>query len=101
MVPTTASLLPAKISRVPVTPAPKLAMLPEEYNSYLATELQNSESIPTEILIKNIIGKSHVGLMCPQLPYAVNHDVIPSYKGTPTMAAQLIVARIGQRSISS
>ena len=79
--PTTARPSPTEITRVPVTPTPKLAMSPEEYDSYLATTLENSESIPTEIPVKETIGKSHFGLMCPQLPYAVDHDAIPLLQG--------------------
>ena len=56
-------------------------MTPEEYDSYLAAQLQKSECIPTEIPVKETIGKSHLGLMCPQLPYAVDHDAIPLLQG--------------------
>ena len=36
-------------------PAPKLAMTPEEYDSYLAAQLRKSKCIPTEIPIKEAI----------------------------------------------
>ena len=79
--PPTDSTSPYKIPCVPVTPAPKVAMTPEEYNSYLSAHLCNNQCIPTEILVKETIGKSRLGLMCPQLPYAVDHDAIPLLQG--------------------
>ena len=79
--PQTASTPPSKISCVPVTPAPKVAMTPKEYDSYLAAHICNNQFIPTEIPVKETIGKSHLGLMCPQVPFAVDHDAIPLLQG--------------------
>ena len=56
-------------------------MTTEEYNSYLAAQLRNNKGIPIEIPVKDTIGKSHLGLMCPQLPYAVGQDTIPLLQG--------------------
>ena len=56
-------------------------MTPEEYNFYLSAQLCNNQCIPTEILVKETIGKSRLGLMCPQLPYAVDRDAIPLLQG--------------------
>ena len=56
-------------------------MTAEEYDSYLSAQLRNDKGIPMEIPVKNTIGKSHLGLMCPQLPYAVGHDAIPLLQG--------------------
>ena len=56
-------------------------MTPKEYDSYLAAHICNNQFIPTEIPVKETIGKSHLGLMCPQVPFAVDHDAIPLLQG--------------------
>ena len=62
-------------------PEPKIAMTQEEYKKYLFGKLQNNDKIPREIPVKATIGKSLLGLMCPQLQYAVHHDTIPLLQG--------------------
>ena len=70
-----------KVPRITEQPATKIAMTTEEYNSYLTAKLRYDKGIPSEIPVKDTIGKSHLGLMCPQLPYAVGHDAIPLLQG--------------------
>ena len=56
-------------------------MSPAEYESYLAAKLQNNTSLENDVPTKQTIGKSQLGLMCPQLPYAINHEAIPLLQG--------------------
>ena len=43
--------------------------------------MKNNDNIPSEIPVQETIGKSLLGLMCPQLLYAVHHDTIPLLQG--------------------
>lgn len=60
---------------------PKIDMTEEEYNSYLQKNLQHNTNFPVELPVRQTIGKSMLGLMDPQLPYACDHDAIPLLKG--------------------
>ena len=66
---------------VKVTPIPKLDTTTKEYNTYLKTKLRKSNTVPTEIPVRESIGKTLLGLMCPNPPYAKDHDEIPLIKG--------------------
>ena len=59
-----------------------IAMLPDEHDSYLATELENTSILNTDIPTKQTIGELQLGLMNPQPPYAVGHDAIPLLIGS-------------------
>ena len=52
-----------------------------EYESYLVTTLKNDRTLTDDIPVKATIGKSELGLMRPQKPYATNHDAIPLLHG--------------------
>ena len=67
--------------QVKVSPIPKLDTTTEEYDKYLKTKLWQSNTVPTEIPVGKTIGKSLLGLMCPNPPYAKDHDEIPLIKG--------------------
>ena len=56
-------------------------MTTEEYNSYLKTKLKNSDTIPAKFLVRETIVKSLLGLMCPNSPYAEDHEAIPLLQG--------------------
>ena len=58
-------------------------MTPEEYKTYLVSQINNSLVFPDGIPVQETIGKS-IGLMCPQLPYARDHNAIPLLKGYAT-----------------
>ena len=59
----------------------KVGMTEEEYATYVHTSLKNNIDIPDELPVKAAIGKCVLGLMDPQLPYAMDHDTIPLLKG--------------------
>ena len=56
-------------------------MTPEEYNKYLSNRTLQIICIPMEIPVKETIGKSVLGLMCPQIPYVTDHGAIPLLQG--------------------
>ena len=56
-------------------------MTPAEQDSYIKQSLKNNTCLTNDILVKETIGKSQLGLMCPQPPYATEHDAIPLLKG--------------------
>ena len=56
-------------------------MSQEEHEKYLLENFQNNDNIPTEIPVKATLDKSFMGLMCPQLPYAMDHDKITLLQG--------------------
>ena len=60
---------------------PKMDMTEEEYNSYLQKNLQHNTNFPVELPVRQTKGKSMLGLMDPQLPYACDHEAIPLLKG--------------------
>ena len=62
-------------------PEPKIVMTEEEYEKYLFGKCAENDNIPTEIPVKTTIGKTLLGLLCPQLTYAVDHDAIPLLQG--------------------
>ena len=49
----------------------------EEYNSYIKTKLKNSDTIPFKSPVRKNIGKSLLGLMCPNPPHDKDHKAIP------------------------
>ena len=67
--------------QVKVRPIPKSDMTTDEYDTYLKTKLRKSNTVPTEIPVRETKGKSLLGLMCPKPPYAKDHDSIPLLKG--------------------
>ena len=67
--------------QVKVIPLTKLNMTTEEYDSYLNTKLKNSDTIPAEFPVRKTIGKSLLGLVCPNPPYAKDHEDIPLIQG--------------------
>ena len=67
--------------QVKVSPIPKLDMTTEDYDTYPKTKLWQSNTVPTEIPEVETIGKSLLGLMCKNPPYAKDHDAIPLLKG--------------------
>ena len=82
--PTTAVINSGQVNLVPVpTPVDDLAafedkaMSNDEYKKYVASELKKHPAIPKEIPVQETIGKSHLGLMLPQPPYASGHPAIP------------------------
>ena len=52
-------------------------MAQEEYEKYLSAKLQNNDNIPMEIPVKETVSKYLLGLMFPQLTYAVDFDAMP------------------------
>ena len=64
-----------------VRPLTKLDMTTEEYDSYLKTKLKNSDTNPVKFPVIKTIGKLLLGLMCPNLLYAEDHEAIPLLKG--------------------
>ena len=56
-------------------------MTTEEYDTYLNKKLRKSNTVPTEISVRETISKSLLGLMCPNPPYAKDHDAITLLKG--------------------
>ena len=67
---------PKVIKQSHAKPEPMIAMMPEEYDTYISTTLNNSDYIPTEMPVKATIGKSVLGLMFSQLPYTFDRVVI-------------------------
>ena len=55
-------------------------MTTEEYDTYLKTKIRISNTVPIEIPVRETIGKSLLGLMCPNPPYAKDDDSIPLLK---------------------
>ena len=54
--------------QVKASPLTNIYMTTEEYDSYLKTKFKNSDTIPAEFPVRNTIGKSLLGLMCPNPP---------------------------------
>ena len=50
-------------------------------DSYLKTKLKNSDTIPDELPVRKTIGKSLLGLMCPNPLYAKYHKAIQLLQG--------------------
>ena len=67
--------------QIKVSPLTKLDMTTEEYNKYLKTRLKNRDTTPFEFLVRENIGKSILGLLCPNPPYAKDHDAILLLQG--------------------
>ena len=73
-------LLPSSTA-TKISPPPKIAMTPEEYDRYLINKLKKAEDLLNELLVKKTIGKLFLGLMQPQSEYATAHDDISLLKG--------------------
>ena len=67
--------------QVKVSPIPKLDTTTEEYDKYLKTKLWKSNTVPTETPVRETIVKSPLSLICPNPPYAKDHDAISLLKG--------------------
>ena len=67
--------------QVKFSPLTKLDMTTEEYNSYLKTKLKNSDTIPAKFPVRKTVGKSLLGLMCPNPPYAKDHEAVLLLQG--------------------
>ena len=65
----------------PEQPPTKIAMSPAEYDTYLVNKLNTDQTLSTKVPVKQTVGKSQLGLMCPQPPYATGHDAIPLLQG--------------------
>ena len=50
-------------------------MTPDEYDRHIKEKLQTSSVLPTDLPVKQTIGK--LGLMWPQTPYSVGHAAVP------------------------
>ena len=83
---TNTSTPPTKVAHVveldpTPAPPPKIAMSQSEYDSHLASRLQKDNILVSDVPVKQTIGKSQMGLMCPRPPYATGHDAIPLLQG--------------------
>ena len=56
-------------------------MTTEEYDSYLKTRIKNSDTTPAKLPERETVGKSLLGLMCPNPPYSEDHDYILLLQG--------------------
>ena len=78
---TTTNNVERPTKQVKVITLPKLDTTTEEYNSYLNTRLKNSDTIPSKLPVRETIVKLLMGLMCPNPPYAKDHDAITLLQG--------------------